>query len=64
MPGVAQILVEGQEIAQLIARGNFFACWRLVYDFLALAKSSSAISAVEVSFAHFDDLGACRSLDL
>jgi hypothetical protein len=63
MSGIAQILVEREEIAQLIARGNFFTCGRLVSDLLALAKSSSAISADKIPFAHFVDLAACRNLD-
>jgi hypothetical protein len=62
MSGITQILVEREEIAQLITRSYLLTCGRLVDDLLALAKSSSAISAVEVTFAHFDDLVACRNL--
>lgn len=62
MSGVAQILVEGEEIAQLIARSYLLTCRGLVCNLLALAKSSSAICVGEVPFAHLDDLVACRNL--
>lgn len=64
MSGAAQILVKGQEPAQLLARRHFLARGRLVGDLLALPEGSGAVSGVGDSFSHFEDLAARRDQDV
>lgn len=63
MSGAAQILVKGQELAQLFARRHVLAGGRLVGDLLTLSEGGGAVSGVGDSFSHFEDLAARRDLD-
>lgn len=65
MSRVAQVLVEGEEIAQLVGRVNLLTGGSLMDDLLALPVGGGAIIAlVGDPFNHAEDLAAWRDLDL
>lgn len=52
MSPVTQVLVKGEQLAQLVAVVDILAGRDLVGDFLSFAKGSLAIYAIDGSFRH------------